>query len=497
MPARFRQASGLRQEAPRGASSQREEQISGQRRRTGRQRSLGDLHPDDRSQAKASGGKPEELQFASHCLGIRGCARNPRRRRGVSRVAKKSEPATIAKAAVEPEKSSPQKAEAPEDATTPAKPVTIDISKQEPPSSDAATKPSSASDADAKKKSDPSAAKQTPPAPTVEPKATANKAASPEQIRRILGHKGLATSLAFSPDGSTFVSSSTDKRVRLWKVETGELQWETPESPGEVYTVAFGSRGKSVLAYAADRLLVIDPVTGNVQKEYPVVKGRFSAFSKGATSFAVFPWDKPGEVINTLNGKTMWKHEGVAGASAVAFRPEGNQVIFGWETMRLLDVKAGVVRPEPLFSNGECNVTGLAVHPNNRLVATGSGVGPKQSLGDCLVRLWQLPSGMEVAKFEDHKHWVFAVAFSPDGRLLASGGGGCSEHYGGYQEGADRDIRIWDVEKKRRVMRLTGHTAAVCSLCFSPDSSLLVSGGFNADIRLWRIGDKASAGTSE
>jgi WD40 repeat protein len=69
-----------------------------------------------------------------------------------------------------------------------------------------------------------------------------------------------------------------------------------------------------------------------------------------------------------------------------------------------------------------------------------------------------------------------SVAFSPDGRLLASGS-------------RDKTIKLWEVASGSLVRTLTGHTDSVFSVAFSPDGRLLASGSDDNTIRLWDISD--------
>ncbi|MDF5729496.1 MAG: CHAT domain-containing protein [Rhizonema sp. PD38] len=88
--------------------------------------------------------------------------------------------------------------------------------------------------------------------------------------------------------------------------------------------------------------------------------------------------------------------------------------------------------------------------------------------------LWEVDKIRQVCKLEGHTAWVRSLAFSPDGKILASGS-------------LDHTIRLWNVETGQCLQILTGHTSGVQSVAFSDDGSTLASGSDDQTIRLWNI----------
>jgi WD40 repeat protein/tRNA A-37 threonylcarbamoyl transferase component Bud32 len=97
------------------------------------------------------------------------------------------------------------------------------------------------------------------------------------------------------------------------------------------------------------------------------------------------------------------------------------------------------------------------------------------------VKLWDVATGKELATLQGHRAAVNCVAFAPDGRTLATGGGGNED------EAYDYTVRLWDVETKQARAVLKGHTGPITSMAFSPDGKTLATGGGAGGIvaKLW------------
>jgi WD40 repeat protein len=135
-------------------------------------------------------------------------------------------------------------------------------------------------------------------------------------------------------------------------------------------------------------------------------------------------------------------------------------------------------------------VCAVAYHPKGRWLATAGFDG--------VLRLWDPASGKLIRALVGHHSAIIAVAWSPDGRYLASAGAKNVPTYDRrlYPAGIsfpaeviDPTIRLWDAESGRTLAVLTGHTDTPRALAFSPDGKTLASAGQDRTLRFWNVAE--------
>jgi WD40 repeat protein len=110
--------------------------------------------------------------------------------------------------------------------------------------------------------------------------------------------------------------------------------------------------------------------------------------------------------------------------------------------------------------------------------------GPRLASGgaDKLVKLWNLETLDQVRTYRGHRDFITSLAFSPSGKTLAS-------------SGLDGSIRVWSTSSSRLVRRLYGHRGRVGAMAFSPTGDELVSAGADGQVRIWDVSRGRTART--
>jgi WD40 repeat protein len=169
---------------------------------------------------------------------------------------------------------------------------------------------------------------------------------------------------------------------------------------------------------------------------------------------------------------TLTGHE--IGVLTAAFSPDGQRIAtIGRDGVTIIwDANTGseLLRLPGTTQPGDAiSAQRLAFSPDGRWLATAD---------DSLIRLWGVTSGDLIRTFSGHSGEVWAIAFSPDGSQLASGG-------------ADAQAYIWDVNTGATQFELTAHTEAIEELAFSPDGRWLVTTSDDLSMKVWEAASGA------
>lgn len=258
---------------------------------------------------------------------------------------------------------------------------------------------------------------------------------------RTLAHPQGATSLAFSPDGQWIVTGGYDHTVRLWRVSDGTLARTLGGHTGTVWSVAFSPDGRTIASSGEDKVVRLwNAADGQPTR---VLAGHrlnvwHVAFSPDGRRLVSGSFDHTLKVWNTRTGtllQTIPAHR--AAVVGVAISHDGRNVASGGDdaTVHLWRLRNGHVSAEPrLTLTGGDHVYTVAFSGDDRWLASGGrefgsvGTFFKQIAGDQMtrgkgrsVRLWRVSDGA-LEQVLDTGSDVSSVAFSPDGRWLATSG---------------------------------------------------------------------------
>ncbi len=287
--------------------------------------------------------------------------------------------------------------------------------------------------------------------------------ATGKEMRSLRGHSQAVWDVSFSADGHSIASASHDGTVKLWeaKVDPSGLRLTTSSSGGGpsgslAMSVALSPDGRTVASSSLDgKVILRDAGTGISNLViYTAFQPRCVVFHPDGTLIATASGDRAVRLWEVATGREVRAFFGHAEpVTDLVFGPDGRTLITGSEdgTARLWDVDIG--RAIHVLDSHRDGVMSVASDRDGRTMATG---GP-----DGTVRLWDVESGRAVASLKLTGGPVFGLAFHPGGgRLVAS------DH---------QTIVVWDTAAGRELFRTKGHVGA--AVAFSPDGARVASGG--------------------
>ncbi|OAQ27426.1 WD40 repeat-like protein [Linnemannia elongata AG-77] len=248
------------------------------------------------------------------------------------------------------------------------------------------------------------------------------------RTRRLLGHGGVVTAIAFSPSGQQLVSGSYDYTLSLWNLQEESDCLILEGHLSIVNDVAFSPSGSQVASASDDKTVRL--------------------------------WDShTGNNIFVLQGHTEC-------VRSVAYSPDGRKIASGGDdgTIRIFDTHYGQM--DSVVENGEEEVYCVAYSSDSHWLAAGYFNGPLQ--------LWDLRTGTSGRQWQGHESHINAVEFSPDSKRIASSSRDCT-------------VKLWDVHTGTLASVLAGHSLSVECVAFSPNGLQLASGSIDKTVRLWDV----------
>ncbi len=318
------------------------------------------------------------------------------------------------------------------------------------------------------------------------------------------GHRRVVRSVAFSPDGQMIASGSADSTVILWDVAT-RRDIATLQHTHLVRSVAFSPNGAILAVGSNSRAIEMWDVAthrkiGTLHGHRHLVTSL--AFSPDGTILATGSRDRTIKLWEVGTRHNIATLSDMHVVESVAFSPDGTILASGsWGGnssadpgfVRLWDV---VTRQQISKLEGHGGaVRSVAFSPDGTHLASGAEDYSSGSY-DGKVILWDIGTRKSIATLDGYDSWVYAVAFSPDGTILASG-----TRDSGYPS-ANNTLKLWDLSTRkfvatlRHIDRSTGHAQPIHSVAFSPDGTIVASGGGRWDLEssvvLWDVSQYTS-----
>ncbi|HOD82267.1 MAG: WD domain, G-beta repeat [Planctomycetes bacterium ADurb.Bin126] len=308
--------------------------------------------------------------------------------------------------------------------------------------------------------------------------------------KTLAGHQAAITAVSITADGGTAASGDESGAVKLWEVKTGQERGKCASHTRAVFSTAFSPSGGQLISSSRDHSLQFLGVPRGEQQS--------SLYFTNGARFVACPREGENYITAMRKGTIdvkRWPFRDYSNLCvytrefrAAAISPNGKWVAGGGECIQgkkgCMQIYDELGRMTAIVSPLDAPVTALAFGPDNRLLASG--------FADGQVKIWDAHTAQEIASLKDGVGEVRAVAFSPDGTVLAKTNGDTVTLWSITMKGASgRPVVAGPKPASGTAMKFTkalaGHEGRVRAMAFGPDGKTLLSGGQDGAAILWDV----------